>query len=66
MVSGNYDTWRNLTGSEVEASGQQELLNWSCLVGAMSELGLRPTDAGLVTTWIFNSSKAFVIAPQAT
>ena len=62
MVSGDYDAWRNLTTSEVENSGQQELLNWSCLVGAMSELGLKPRDAGLVTTWIFNSSKAFMIA----
>lgn len=62
MLAGDYDVWRNLTGREVEEAGQQELLNWSCLVGAMSELGLKPVDAGLVTTWIFNSSKAFIVA----
>lgn len=65
MVAGDFDAWRNLTGREVEDAGQQELLNWSCLVGAMSALGLRSSDAGLVTTGIFNSSKAFIVAEAA-
>jgi hypothetical protein len=65
MVSGNYDVWRNLTGVQVEDSGQQEMLNWSCLVGAMAQMQHKPVDAGLVTTWIFNSSKAFMIAKDS-
>ena len=62
MVSGDYDVWRNVTGMEVEDSGQQEMLNWSCLVGAMSELNLSPAESKLVTTHIFNSNKAFLVA----
>lgn len=63
MVNGDYDVWRNWTSEQIEECGQQENLNWSGLVGAMAELGQKPVEAGLVTTWIFNSSKAFVIAP---
>jgi hypothetical protein len=47
----------------VEDSGQQEILNWMCLAGAMSELKRKPAETGFVDTWIFNSSKAFLIAP---
>ena len=49
----------------VEDSGQQEILNWSCLAGAMSELERKPQETGFLDTWIFNSSKAFLIAPPA-
>ena len=49
----------------VEDSGQQEILNWSCLAGAMSALDRKPQETGFVDTWIFNSSKAFLIAPPA-
>jgi hypothetical protein len=57
--------WRGYTGAEVEDSGQQEILNWMCLAGAMSELGRKPKETGFVDTWIFNSSKAFLIAPPS-
>ena len=63
MVHGDWDTWRNLTSAQVEDSGQQEILNWSCLTGALSELGRKPSVTGFLDTWIFNSSKAFLIAP---
>jgi lipopolysaccharide/colanic/teichoic acid biosynthesis glycosyltransferase len=43
----------------LEESGQQEMLNWMCLAGAMSELGRRPDAAAFVQTYIFNSSKCF-------
>ncbi|MDP3176079.1 MAG: hypothetical protein Q8M88_16745 [Phenylobacterium sp.] len=66
LVKGDWDTWRNLTGKEVEDAGQQEILNWSCLVGAMSELNQPPVEHGFVGTWIFNSSKVFAIAPPKT
>jgi len=29
----------------------------------MSELGRKPQVTGMLETWIFNSSKAFLIAP---
>jgi hypothetical protein len=60
---GDYQTWRNYSADAVEESGQQELLNWMCLAGALNELERKPFQTGLVTTWIFNSSKAFLIAP---
>ena len=59
----DWAAWRALTGAAVEDSGQQEILNWSCLAGAMSALGRKPQETGFLDTWIFNSSKAFLIAP---
>lgn len=57
MVSGDYDVWRETTLDSIEESGQHELLNWFCLVGAMAELGRRPTTANLFETYIMNSNK---------
>jgi hypothetical protein len=61
--SGNFQFWKNYSAMQIEESGQQEVLNWMCLVGALSEMNRVPVEAGLVDTWIFNSSKCFVIAP---
>ena len=66
LETSDWDTWRSLTGAAVEDSGQQEILNWSCLAGAMSALGRKPLETGFVDTWIFNSSKAFLIAPPGS
>ena len=63
LCAGDWQTWRNCSGTAVEDSGQQEILNWMCLAGALSELKRKPTETGFVDTWIFNSSKAFLIAP---
>ena len=59
----DWPTWRGYSGAAVEDSGQQEILNWVCLAGAMSELKRKPRETGFVDTWIFNSSKVFLIAP---
>jgi hypothetical protein len=59
----DWDAWRDYSGAEVEDCGQQEILNWVCLAGALSELKRKPRELGFVDTWIFNSSKAFLIAP---
>jgi hypothetical protein len=37
--------------------------NWMCLTGALSALGRKPAEIGFVDTWIFNSSKTFLISP---
>lgn len=63
LEAGDYETLRKLDGDEVEDAGQQELLNWSCLVGAFSELDRRPTDLGFLDTRMFNSTKVLLIAP---
>lgn len=59
----DWDSWRNYPSAAVEESGQQEILNWMCIAGALSELKRNPKETGLVETWIFNSSKVFLIAP---
>ena len=59
LLAGDYDTWRQTPLATIEASGQQEILNWMCLVGAMAELGRRAQEAEFIQTYIFNSSKCF-------
>ena len=66
LVNLDFDAWRNLTGKEVEDAGQQEILNWLPLLGLLSELGQKPTETGLLDTWIFNSSKVFLVAPPVS
>jgi hypothetical protein len=63
LRDGDYEAWRKYPAQAVEDSGQQEILNWMCLTGALSALGRKPQETGFVDTWIFNSSKAFLIAP---
>lgn len=60
---GDYDVWRNYSGRAVEDSGQQEILNWMCLAGALKALGRVPAETDFVDTWIFNSSKVFLVSP---
>lgn len=59
LRSGRLVDWRALTLDEVEASGQQEMLNWLCLVGAMHELDRDVEWCDLVETHVFNSTKVF-------
>ncbi len=63
LERGDWDTWRKYPLSAIEESGQQEVLNWHCLIGAMAELGRQPSYTSLVQTWIMNSSKAFAVFP---
>jgi hypothetical protein len=44
----------------MEESGQQEVLTWMCLVGAMAELGRKPDESGFLPTYI-GSNKSFAI-----
>ena len=44
LKSGDYSQWRNVPLSSIEDSGQQEMLNWFCLVGAMAELGRQRSE----------------------
>jgi len=45
----------------MEDCGQQEMLNWMCLAGAMAELGRRPDETDFIQSYIFNSNKVFAI-----
>ena len=42
LKAGNYEAWRGITNRQIEDAGQQEMLNWMCLAGAMQELDLKP------------------------
>ena len=61
LQAGNYAAWRQVTTSEIEAAGQQELLNWMCLVGAMEELGYKPEIVDYIETYVLNSSKCMAV-----
>ncbi|AXV06634.1 2,3-dihydroxy-p-cumate dioxygenase [Euzebya pacifica] len=57
MVAGDWDRWRQTTVDDVEDSGQQELLNWFALAGAMERAGATLDWSAFEETHIFNSSK---------
>jgi len=59
LRAADYSTWRHTPLTAMEESGQQEVLNWMCLVGAMAELGRKPTETAWIETHIFNSNKCF-------
>jgi Catalytic LigB subunit of aromatic ring-opening dioxygenase len=58
---GDYATWRATPLAAIEASGQQEMLNWYMLAGAMEELGRTPDACEFIETWSFNSNKCFAV-----
>ena len=57
LRNGNYDAWRDTPLAQIEAAGQQEVLNWTCLAGAMAELDYKADILDWVETWTFNSTK---------
>jgi len=61
LRDGTFARWRDLTTAGIEDAGQQELLNWVCLAGAMDTLGQRAEVVDWVETYVFNSSKCFTI-----
>ena len=61
MRDGQFSRWECLTTAQLEDAGQQELLNWVCLAGAMTELGRRPVWTDLVETYVFGAPKASAV-----
>jgi Catalytic LigB subunit of aromatic ring-opening dioxygenase len=61
LRAGEYETWRNLSLQQMEASGQHEVLNWVCLAGAMAELGAKMHMVDWVETWLFNAPKCLAV-----
>lgn len=59
MVRGDYEWMVDHTVRDIVSAGQHEMLNWFCLLGAVSELGLQLTSSEFVETEVFNSNKAF-------
>jgi hypothetical protein len=61
LRNGNYTAWRQVSTAQIEASGQQELLNWMCLAGAMEELGRKPEIVDYVESYVLNSDKCLAL-----
>jgi len=59
MRAGDYGAWRATPLAAVEDAGQQEVLNWFALLGAMEALGARLEWSEFVETAVFNSNKVF-------
>ena len=59
LKTGDYATWHRYTTDEIEDSGQHEVLNWFCLLGAMEELGHKPDRSTFIETWAFVSPVVF-------
>ena len=61
LQNGDYKAWKDIPLSQMEDSGQFELLNWVALAGAMDTLGHRPLHTEFIESWLFNSSKSIGI-----
>ncbi|MGH8998754.1 MAG: extradiol ring-cleavage dioxygenase [Acidimicrobiia bacterium] len=59
LAASDFATWRETPLSAIEDAGQQEMLNWFCLLGAVEELGLSLEWSEFVETWVLNSNKCF-------
>jgi hypothetical protein len=63
LLDGGFRQWDRLLLKSIEDAGQNEVLNWVCLAGAMTELGQSPGMVDFVETHVFNSSKCFAVFP---
>lgn len=61
LVRGDYETWRQTPLTSFENAGQQEMLNWCPLLGAMQALGARLDWSEFIETYVFNSNKVFAV-----
>ena len=61
LKDGNYEAWRRITTPQIEDAGQQEMLNWMCLAGAMEELKRKPEILDYIETYVFNSQKCMAL-----
>lgn len=63
LRSGNFTAWRDLRLSDIEDAGENELLNWIPLAGAMHELGQAPSYCEFIESYLMNSCKCVAIFP---
>jgi hypothetical protein len=61
ILRGDLASWRDVALTQIEESGQQQMLNCFCLMGAMHELDRRVAWSDFVETHIFNSDKVTAI-----
>jgi hypothetical protein len=65
LRAGDYNAWRDTPLAQMEQAGQQEVLNWMCLVGAMAELKYQANILDWVETWTFNAPKCMAVFKEA-
>lgn len=61
MVANDFDALADLSLTDVEAAGQQEVLNWFTLWGAMQQADCGLEWSSFVETNVFNSNKVFAV-----
>ena len=61
MKSNHFGFWRAQSTEDFEDAGQQEILNWCPLLGAMEALGRKVAWSDFVQTHVFNSNKVFAL-----
>jgi len=61
LVEQDYEVWRKYDSEELERAGQQEVLNWFCLLGAMEALGQSLVFSSFLEVYTFNSTKVFAM-----
>lgn len=61
LKAGDYAAWRTISTAQIEDAGQQEMLNWMCLAGAMEELDRKPEIIDYIETYVSNSSKCIAV-----
>lgn len=61
LHAGDYDAWRATPLATIEQAGEQEVLNWFALAGAMEALGAPLEWSTFVETQVFNSNKVFAV-----
>ena len=61
LVAGEYGPWRELTTPQIEEAGQQELLAWLPVLGAMDHIGRSLSWSTFTESDVFNSNKVFAI-----
>jgi hypothetical protein len=61
LRTGNYGAWRDTPLAKMEEAGQHEVLNWTCLAGAMSELNYKADIVDWVETMTFNAPKCLAV-----
>ncbi len=61
LKASDYQAWKRIPISQIEDSGEHEMCNWMCMVGAMDELGRKPTYLDFVESWVFASCKTIAI-----
>ena len=64
LETGDYAKWHAYKTDQIEESGQLEVLNWFCLLGAMEALGRKPDKAVFLENWAFVSPVVFAHLPR--